>query len=272
MNLFLLRTTRKILGKYFGISIFKTDQFLLKKFLKKIFIYDCGYNLIRIGPNSDGGYLIPNILDKISYCFSPGVGKLTKFEDHLLKCKIKSFLADGQVNNPSSKKIKYNFLKKNINSFNNLENITINKWIENKIKKKNSKDFILQMDIEGGEIAVINNINEKNLKKFKIIIIEFHNFDYLGTKFGIKIYDDIFSKLLNSFTICHIHPNNCSDYCYVGEYKIPKVMEFTFLNSELVKSKRLINTDLPHSLDFKNVKNKADIFIPEIFYKINKFS
>ena len=44
-------------------------------------------------------------------------------------------------------------------------------------------------------------------------------------------------------------------------------MEFTFLNSELVKSKRLIDADLPHSLDFRNVKNKADICIPEIFYK-----
>ena len=99
MNLFLLRTARKILGKYFGIGVFKANQFLLKKFLDKIFIYDYGYNLIRIGSNSDGGYLVPNILDNISYCFSPGVGKLTKFEDHLLKYKIKSFLADGQVNN-----------------------------------------------------------------------------------------------------------------------------------------------------------------------------
>lgn len=266
MNLFLLRTARKILGKYFGIGVFKANQFLLKKFLDKIFIYDCGYNLIRIGPNSDGGYLVPNILDKISYCFSPGVGKLTKFEDHLLKYKIKSFLADGQVNNPSSKKTKYNFLKKNISSFNNSNNITINKWIKNNIKKSN-KDFILQMDIEGSEIAVLNNIDEKNLKKFKIIIIEFHNFDYLGTKLGIKIYDDIFSKLLNNFTICHIHPNNCSDYCYIGKYKIPKVMEFTFLNSQLVKSKKLINKKLPHPLDFKNVENKKDISVPEIFYK-----
>ena len=44
-------------------------------------------------------------------------------------------------------------------------------------------------------------------------------------------------------------------------------MEFTFLNSQLVKTKKLINKKLPHTLDFKNVENKKDISVPEIFYK-----
>jgi hypothetical protein len=29
--------------------------------------------LIRLGPNKDGGYLVPNDLDGIEACFSPGV-------------------------------------------------------------------------------------------------------------------------------------------------------------------------------------------------------
>jgi hypothetical protein len=57
----------------------------LNNFTKKLFIYNAGYNLIRIGKKKDGGYLIPDILNKINYCFSPGVGLSTDFEDYLKK-------------------------------------------------------------------------------------------------------------------------------------------------------------------------------------------
>lgn len=58
-------------------------------------------NLIRMGDKSDGGYLVPNILNNIDYCFSPGVGDKSTFEyDLTQKYNIKVFLADGSVNAP----------------------------------------------------------------------------------------------------------------------------------------------------------------------------
>jgi hypothetical protein len=33
---------------------------------------DSGVPLIRLGPDGDGGYLIPDDLNGIQYCFSPG--------------------------------------------------------------------------------------------------------------------------------------------------------------------------------------------------------
>ena len=41
---------------------------------------DCGKDLIRIGGGRDGGYLLPDDLKGIQYCFSPGVGGLADFE------------------------------------------------------------------------------------------------------------------------------------------------------------------------------------------------
>ena len=76
----------------------KNQLQLIDRFLKKIKIVDCGYQLVRIGSNSDGGYLIPDTLDQIEFCFSPGVGETSSFEDHLKKFNIKSFLADGTIN------------------------------------------------------------------------------------------------------------------------------------------------------------------------------
>ena len=58
---------------------------------------DCGIPLIRIGGNADGGYLVPDDLDGIEYCFSPGVNTVADFENDLADRKIRSFLADLSV-------------------------------------------------------------------------------------------------------------------------------------------------------------------------------
>ena len=150
----------------FLINVNKINIFSTKNFLNKIFIYDCGYQLIRVGDKKDGGYLIPDILYKIKYCFSPGVGTNSSFEDNLKKFKIKSFLADGTVQYSG----KHDFIKKNLNTFNDEKNITLEDWIRIKLKKKNSNNLILQMDIEGSEIGVIYNTRESVLKKFAILI------------------------------------------------------------------------------------------------------
>ena len=60
----------------------QTAKIDITNFIKELKISDLGYELIRIGPEGDGGYLLPNILNQIEYCFSPGVGEINKFEEH----------------------------------------------------------------------------------------------------------------------------------------------------------------------------------------------
>jgi hypothetical protein len=239
----------------------------LDKLIKKLFIFDTGHSLIRLGSNKDGGYLVPNILGKIKYCFSPGVGPTTSFEKQLKKYNIISFLADGSVEDPSNKFIKYDFIKKNLNTFNDNKNITLKKWITSKLKSKKYYELILQMDIEGSEIKVINHTSRDIIKKFKIMVIEFHYFQSLAMEQGCIIYEKVFSKILKDFVICHIHPNNCCGFSKINQYKIPNVMEFTFINKELVKYKKKIKYKLPHKFDFKCTPNKKDIKLPIYFYK-----
>ena len=44
---------------------------------------DAGHRLVRIGAEGDGGYLLPDDLDRISACFSPGVDRTATFENAL---------------------------------------------------------------------------------------------------------------------------------------------------------------------------------------------
>ena len=41
--------------------------------------------LIRMGGNGDGGYLIPNLMNEIDHCFSAGVSDIAHFEKELLE-------------------------------------------------------------------------------------------------------------------------------------------------------------------------------------------
>ena len=73
----------------------KTNVKLVFDTLKKLTPYEVGFELIRLGENSDGGYLLPKDLDNIKYCYSAGVGYVTKFENDLEeKFNIKSKMLD----------------------------------------------------------------------------------------------------------------------------------------------------------------------------------
>lgn len=55
----------------------------------------CPARLIRIGGALDGAYLVPDDLDGIEACFSPGVSNRKDFEDELTKTySIKCHMCD----------------------------------------------------------------------------------------------------------------------------------------------------------------------------------
>lgn len=219
---------------------------------------ELGHPLIRVGGKGDGGYLIPDLLNNIKYCFSPGVGQISAFEAEIKNRGIKSFLADFTVDGPAAEDL-FDFKKKFIKSFNSENSITFDDWIKNSVDEK-EKDFLVQMDIEGSEYEVINSISNLNLERIKIIVIEFHHLQFLTNEVFLENFLSVLKKLNTYFEVNHIHPNNCCGITKVDEIIIPNVLEVTFLNKNYVKKKSNIKT-LPNILDSKNVEKKKDIFL-----------
>lgn len=230
---------------------------------KLFFIYDSGHELKRRGNLNDGGYLIPNILNEIEFNISPGVGLNTSFEDDLLQHGIKSFLIDGTLDYNG----KHFFLKKNLSSYNDLKNITLDSFIANNSIINKSSNLMLQMDIEGAEIENLLSVSEETLKNFKVLVIEFHNFESLHNISFLKLYHSVFIKILKYFTIIHIHPNNFGKVVDLNNMKVPDIMEFTFLRNDLMRYKKNIKYPLPHLEDNKNSEKDDDLTLPETFYK-----
>nr|WP_321356779.1 hypothetical protein [uncultured Draconibacterium sp.] len=220
-------------------------------------------DLIRLGPDGDGGYLVPDDLDGIYACFSPGVGKLSEFELDCLKQGMKVFLADKSVDSPAVSDNRLNFLKKFIGPVTNEDYITMDDWVESSINNKSS-DLILEMDIEKSEYLSILQMSEVLLKRFRIMIIEFHLLDYLWNEQFFKTASAVFDKILKYHTCVHIHPNNCFDISRFKGIEIPPVAEFTFLRNDRILSKHP-QTKFPHSLDFDNTSKKK-VILPKRWY------
>ena len=70
----------------------------------------------------------------------------------------------------------------------------------------------------------------------------------------------VFDKLKEEFDIVHIHPNNFGRVFSKKKYKIPEVMEFTFLRKDRSTIKNN-NVSFPHNLDLKNNKNSKEIYL-----------
>jgi hypothetical protein len=244
--------------KSYTHGIFPTVNYLkLIRLIDLIKPYDLGYDLIRVGPSGDGGYLVPDVLKKIKTCFSPGVGNIHGFENDLLERGVKVFMADGTVEKPILLNKNYDFLKKNLGAYEDDATTTLNSWMDS---KETQDDLLLQMDIEGSEYEVVNSLDELNLKKFRVMIIEFHYFEQVLTKMGYKTIESVMKKILKYFDVAHIHPNNCCGSYKINNTIVPSTLEITFMSKELSLKKERIEK-LPNKLDSKNISHKNDIFL-----------
>ena len=239
----------------------------LEVFLERFRDHYISVDLIRLGSENDGGYLVPNIINKISHCFSPGVDFTADFESHLSKSYgIKSFMADASVSGPPTDDKNFSFIKKFIGNRTNKNFITLKDWIDTCLID-DERELILQMDIEGGEYDVLTIESDSTLKKFSIMIIEFHAMNNIFDKVFLKTLTSIFEKIYRDFSICHVHPNNCSEVISYDGIDIPKIIEITFIRNDYVNELKTDNSiTLPHKLDNRNVKGKNDIQMPNIWW------
>jgi hypothetical protein len=241
-----------------------TDENSLNEFFMKVRPVTTNHKLIRIGGDSDGGYLLPDDLNGIKACFSPGVADTASFESSLISRGIKCYLADYSVEGSPIKNELVEFEKKYLGPIEDEIYMTLEDWVNRKCP--NDNDLLLQMDIEGAEYGVVFDTSGETLKKFRIIVIEFHKLDSLIQKSGFELIDLTFSKLLKYFDIVHIHPNNVHETRVYKGYEIPPIIEVTFLRKDRISSKEYTGT-FPHQLDVRNNLSKEDITLPACWYK-----
>jgi len=241
----------------------KSSQKKISKTLKKLLPYEVDTQLIRLGEKNDGGYLVPDDFVGIDKNYSAGVGFLTQFEKDLEeKYLIKSNMLDFNEIEKTILPSKASFLKKKLGLVSNNQEISINDWII-----QADKDIILKLDIEGDEYASLIDISEENLKKIRILVIEFHDLRNLRNDIFLNLFDKVINKLNNYFYVCHLHINNISKIKKIGDYLVPDMIEMTFIRKNRVKNFSSKFSILPHKLDSKTVNSVKEKFLDKSWYK-----
>lgn len=235
--------------------------------LNNIFKPKNSYELIRVGSQNDGGYLVEkNSLQKSDYLIGVGINDDWSFEKNFgkdfigidnqisLKFLVKIFFLkllfiiynfDLSGTLTSFIKIfKYLSLRKKFiratftNFDDNAQHINLNSLI-NKFCKKDQNIF-LKLDIEGSEYRVLNDIL-KLQNRFEGLVIEVHDIDLHIDKL-IHFIENL------NLTLVHVHANNYGGVDLNGD---PIVLELTFSKNPIIKSKSI---SLPNKEDMPNNK------------------
>lgn len=236
----------------------------LQELLEKLYPVKTKFDLIRIGGNNDGGYLVPDDLSDIKLCFSPGVDVTASFEKDLLARGIKSHLADASVDGAPDGLEVASFTKKYLGGFYNEQHMTLDSWMSD--HHAFMGDYILQMDIEGAEYQTILAADRNALNRFRIIVIEIHNVQAWFNPIAWGVVNTFFDKLLADFYVVHNHPNNNCPFVEVDGILMPTVFELTLLRKDRAEPIGFVDK-FPHPLDQPNVTNQYDRPLPKSMYK-----
>jgi len=240
----------------------------LEAFFARLRQHYVSMDLIRVGGDSDGGYLLPDILDEVTCCFSPGVDQTSTFERALSTDRnIRSYMADASVDGPAIEDPNFDFEKKFLGNRDEGVLMTLGSWVDRKVGP-DTGDMLLQMDIEGAEYDILTLEDTALFRRFSCILIEFHYVERLFDKQFYQLFSSVMEKLYRDFSICHIHLNNCCGVVSREGFEIPRVIEMTLVRNDYAK--RLDNggtITIPHPLDRRNVDHKEDIALAPIWWK-----
>ena len=223
-------------------------------------LFNCN-NLIRIGPNSDGGYIIADGLQYDAF-ISCGIGNDIRFEEDFLKKypNLKCFAFDGTIVQFPQHNSNIEWINKNISSYNSQSTTNLSNYLT-------GNNIFLKMDIEGSEFNWIDYCTTEQLKKFSQIVIEIHwPFDNYRC--------NLLKKLAETHYLIHVHGNNynaknipshlpCgrsdSGFITINKIDFPEVFEATYIRKDLLPNAQKITKQFPTHLDKPNNQYYDDL-------------
>lgn len=217
------------------------------KSLARLWPVETDLPLVRLGPDRDGGYLVPDDLDGITACFSPGVDVEAGFELAVAERGIPCFLADASVQAPPVSHPLFDFEGKFLGAVDDGLNTTLASWIARKAQAA-SGDLLLQMDIEGHEWPVLLSTSDAVLSRFRVIVLELHGMGHMFDTMALAMMDATLQRLGALFHVVHSHPNNLVPALKHDGLEIPAFLEVTLLRKDRAEAKGWASR-FPHPLD-----------------------
>ncbi|WP_051153553.1 FkbM family methyltransferase [Litoreibacter arenae] len=220
------------------------------------------HSLVRIGPDFDGGYLVPDDLDGLAAVFSPGVSDTLGFDLEMADRVEACYLADASIDPPEGMTSNMTFEKKFLGAQDGGDFITLDSWVG--ARSDAGQDLLLQMDIEGAEYDVLNAASDDILSRFRIIVIEYHDLDKVFDREQFDKMSATVTRLAKTHVLCHLHSNNVVPNFHIKGREVARLVEATYLRRDRIKAATK-PAQVPHPLDQRNVEENDDVPTPSFW-------
>lgn len=216
-------------------------------------------NLCRVGKFDDGGYVMSTdfVENKVAYSF--GISDDVSWDEFMAEHGFDVYMYDHTIESLPECRDRFHWKKIGLAGTYDEERPELHTlpMILEENGHLETKHMILKMDIEGAEWDCFGELENKYLKQFDQIILEFHNMNDLSK---YRVMEHVLSKLNESHQLVHIHGNNCVKYTMVMGKVMPDVVECTYLKKDMYE---FVDNDqvFPNELDYANNADWPDIYL-----------
>lgn len=223
----------------------------LNELLELICPWPSKSNLVRIGSQADGGYVLnEEDRDHTTHLFSGGIENNNDFEMELAELGVSGLQVDNSIDEAPRKHERLRFIKATVGI--ELGDFSVKSFLAS----QNEQRLLVKLDVEGAEWDTLDELSIYELSSITCLVAEFHFLGKLNQSDFLERVMRVFSKIRAAGLYpCFISPNNVTGVDIHGGVAIPRNLEITFTKKENINFEPTI--DDWKSLSQMIVKNRS---------------
>jgi hypothetical protein len=213
--------------------------------------------LIRVGADHDGGYVMANDF-RDTVLLSMGVGWDDSWEAHALQLGAKKCLQfDHTVRRPPRRLPRTKHVRLAIAEFGSSGSTDLASILA-RDDVGHDDVLVAKMDIEGSEWGVLASAPTEFFRRCRQLVVELHEFRRLVEPGWAATAMDALQRVREHMVPIHIHANNAVNLQRLGNLAMPDAIEVSFVSRECVAASRRPDRIRSH------LDRPSDARIPEV--------
>ena len=216
-----------------------------------------GRELVRIGRENDGGYIMLNDFASGGIAYSFGISSDVSWDKDMAARGYDVFMYDHTIDALPEENPRFHWSKLGIADGTTQDDRL--KALDELIRinrHEAKRNMILKMDVEGAEWGFLERVSQETLRQFSQMTFEFHR---MLNPDKPDLVLDIFRKLNQTHQLIHLHANNNGSYISFGGRNFCTVIEASYVLREGHTFNDDYDVSLPLSLDSPNAKRIEEI-------------
>ena len=216
-----------------------------------------GFDLIRIGRDYDGGYIMLDDFEPGGIAYSFGISGDVSWDKDMASRGYDVFMYDHTIDGLPEENTRFHWSKLGI-----ADGVTHDdrlKTLEELISRnghEGKRDMILKMDVEGAEWGFLESVKPETLSQFSQMTFELHNMIKLADHERVL---NILRKINETHQLVHLHANNVSSYVTIGGRNFAALFEVSYVLRDKYKFSGEYDVKLPLKIDMPNITGWPEI-------------